>query len=333
MQLNSRNKMISIIIPIYNSERYLPAMLDSILNQSFKDYELILVNDGSTDSSSQICHGYAKKHSGIRVFDRKNHGVASARNFGIGQAVGEFIWLMDSDDILLENALQVAVETQHRVDADVVVGGMEFYFAWEHRGENKVIDCERVFSGNDFAQHYSELFSRNYVSPLWNKLIRRNLILDRGLWLQKGLSMYEDYLFSMDVLIEAGIVACVPTVFYRYMLRGKESLSRAYKKNVTAMFRVLHEKIMEYRENLGKQSQAARISLDNLMVYLAYECIKNESKSPQGAARNVRNLLKDPDFRKAMRQFHGYGMRYRGVHLLMKYRCTWLLCLYIKFFA
>ena len=331
MHERNNEKMISIIIPVYNAQQYLPAMLDSILCQSFRDYELLLINDGSTDSSSRICHEYAENYDCIRVFDRENRGVSASRNFGITQATGAFVWMMDSDDILADNALLAAVEAQRR--SDVVIGGMEFSFASGCRDEKKVIDEELVFSGGELAQHYCGLFSQNYVSSIWNKLIRRSLITDRELGLCEGLAMYEDYLFSMDVLREAGRIHCLPTVFYRYMLREAGSLSRAHKQHISQMFRILHERIQEYREMLGRQSQPVWNSLSNLMIYLAYECVKNEQKAPEQSWRKVRDLLKDPDFSAAMREFRGYGMRYRTVHLLMKYRLGWVLRLYLSLSA
>ena len=210
--------MISVIIPVYNAERYLPEMLDSVLKQSYKNIELILVNDGSTDASSEICHAYAKKNACIHVYDRENHGVAATRNYGIAHAVGDFVWLMDSDDILCEDALQIAMDAQLRNNADVVIGGMEMYIAREHRSVRKSINYELTFSCNNFPQHYATLFSANYISSLCNKLIRRTVITENRIHMQEGLSMYEDYLFSMDVLIKAPVVTCVPEILYKYML-------------------------------------------------------------------------------------------------------------------
>ena len=102
--------LLSIIVPIYNTEKYLEDCLQSILNQTFSDYELILVNDGSTDSSPEICEQYAERDGRIRVIHKENGGVSSARNCGIEIAQGNYIWFVDSDDTIAYDALQVLNE-------------------------------------------------------------------------------------------------------------------------------------------------------------------------------------------------------------------------------
>lgn len=97
---------ISIIVPVYNTEKYLSACLDSILTQSFTDFELLLVDDGSTDKSGEICDEYAQKDSRIRVFHKENGGVSSARNLGIEEAVGDYLHFVDADDIVLSGAYE-----------------------------------------------------------------------------------------------------------------------------------------------------------------------------------------------------------------------------------
>lgn len=97
---------ISIIVPVYNTEKYIHACIDSILSQSITDFELLLINDGSTDWSGEICYEYAQKDSRIRVFHKKNGGVSSARNLGIEEAVGDYLHFVDADDIVLSGAYE-----------------------------------------------------------------------------------------------------------------------------------------------------------------------------------------------------------------------------------
>ena len=149
--------MISIVIPVYNAAAFLPHMLQSIIRQSYKDIEILLINDGSTDNSSSICHDYAGRYNFIHVFDRQNHGPAATRNFGMQQASGEFIWFMDSDDELEKDALQCAIEKQRAYDADVVIGGMNFCFTEENRVVHKSIPYTVVFDAMDFPQAKSKL--------------------------------------------------------------------------------------------------------------------------------------------------------------------------------
>ena len=112
--------MISIIVPIYNREKYLSECIDSILVQSYSDFEVLLIDDGSTDRSGEICDEYAQKDARIRVFHKENGGVSSARNVGLDNATGEWIAFVDSDDWVGEKYLE---SFSGHLDADLVIGG------------------------------------------------------------------------------------------------------------------------------------------------------------------------------------------------------------------
>ena len=115
---------ISIIVPVYNTEQYLPRCLNSILSQSFIDFELLLVDDGSIDGSGSICDKYAAKDNRVRVFHKENGGVSSARNLGLDEAKGEWICFVDSDDEMLPNGLQTLANGICD-EVDIVMGGYE----------------------------------------------------------------------------------------------------------------------------------------------------------------------------------------------------------------
>ena len=117
---------MSIIIPIYNTAAWIPACIESIINQSFSDFEILLIDDGSTDGSGVICDMYTKTDSRIRVFHKKNGGVSSARNYGLDKATGEWIYFVDSDDELLPDCLRI-MTGYIRDDIDIVLAGYEKY--------------------------------------------------------------------------------------------------------------------------------------------------------------------------------------------------------------
>ena len=125
MKKNNINPMISIIIPVYNVEKYLHKCLGCIINQTYKTFELILVDDGSSDKSGEICDDYALRDSRIRVFHIKNGGAASARNFGLENAVGEWIAFVDSDDYISDDYLEVLASGTENYDQCFVLVGEE----------------------------------------------------------------------------------------------------------------------------------------------------------------------------------------------------------------
>lgn len=321
--------MISIVIPVYNAAEYLPNMLESIVGQSYSDIEIILVNDGSKDNSSNICHEYANRYGFIKVYDCQNRGASASRNFGAEKASGEFIWFMDSDDVLENDALLNAVEAQKLYDADVVVGGMNFCFTDENKVVKKSIQKDIVLNKREFMHEYKELFSANYISSLWNKLIRRSVIVKNNIKMNEALHMYEDYVFCMDTLLKCKTILCLSTIFYNYKLRNTKSLSHRYKDNAEYMFCILENKISQYREVIGKEDALANKSLSNLLIYLAYECVKNEARHKNPYIR-VKNILGNESFHKAMLKYKAFGKKYRSIHIMMKNKMTLPILLYLK---
>ena len=118
--------MVSCIIPVYNTEKYLPRCIESVLAQTFVDWEMLLIDDGSTDASGSICDEYAAKDERIRVFHKENGGISSARNVGLNYAQGEWIFFVDSDDSLPKTSLESLLSRSS--DANIIVGGFFFRF-------------------------------------------------------------------------------------------------------------------------------------------------------------------------------------------------------------
>lgn len=319
--------MISIVIPVYNAATFLPHMLESIIGQSYKDIEILLINDGSTDNSSSICHDYAGRYSFIHVFDRKNQGPAAARNFGMQQASGEFIWFMDSDDELEKDALQRAIEEQRAYDADVVIGGMNFCFTEVNRAVPKLIQNELILDSNNFSQQYKMLYSANYISSMCNKLIRRAVLSENNIHSNESLWMYEDYVFCMDTLLKCKRVVCTSEIYYNYKFRNSNSLSHRYRDDVLDMFRILENKITGYKHYFGTEHASANASLNNLLIYLAYECVKNEARHKKSYAK-IRTILHDDVFHHAVSANKATGFRYRIVQIMMRYRMSFALLIY-----
>ncbi|MBQ2715049.1 MAG: glycosyltransferase family 2 protein [Clostridia bacterium] len=320
--------VISVIIPVYNAELYLRETIESVLNQSYKSVELLLVNDGSKDGSSAICHEFAKAHDNVKVFDRDNHGVSATRNFGLSHAEGEFIWFCDSDDTIAENAFEIVMREQKEHDADVVIGGMNFCFVSEGKVDEKAVEKKLIITQDELAKNYKEIFSKNYVSSLWNKLIRSSLIKENEITWDETLCLYEDYVFSMDCLTKANKIVCIPNCVYNYMFRNANSLSHRYRTNVAEMFERLYHKISKYLETVGNKSESAFASMNNLMIYIGYECVKNELRAKDDRIKKVKDLLKNETFHEAMKKFKGFGSKYKIVRFLMKNKMARLLKAY-----
>lgn len=166
------NPLISVIVPVYNAEKYLARCIDSIINQSYKNLEIILINDGSTDSSSEICKFYQEKDTRIQVIQKENSGPASARNAGLQIYAGEYLCFVDSDDWLANNYVSELYGLIKKYDADIVA--CEYYKAEKHEIYQPCENPEiRICNNEDFLKI---CFTEMPISVVpWNKLYKREL--------------------------------------------------------------------------------------------------------------------------------------------------------------
>ena len=224
------NTYLSIIVPVYNVERYLCQCLDSILNQSFKDFELLLIDDGSTDKSGAICDEYARKEERVRVFHQQNQGVSVARNVGLEYAQGEWIYFPDSDDIIVENAFEIMIK-KIAEDIDYVICGYEVYdedgsctYSIPERKESVITKDEALMEMFDSTDY-------RYQGYLWNKLFRASIIRDNNLRFVKGIKFNEDRLYNVEYLCRIkGTVAYTTTPIYQYIERSNSAMASLKKR-------------------------------------------------------------------------------------------------------
>lgn len=207
---------ISIIVPVYNAEDYLDRCLHSVLEQEFSSYEVILVDDGSTDASSLICDRYSSTDPRFITLHQANKGVSAARNAGVNMAQGEYIMFLDADDTLLPFALESMAESL--LGEDVVIGG---YGVFVGDVLSKEMKPQRTFSykGNDYQKFFTENITRNcaLLDAPWAKLFRNKAI--RGICFNEDLNYAEDKLFVFEVLAKCKSVMTVSHAVYGYHKR------------------------------------------------------------------------------------------------------------------
>ena len=204
-------------MPVYNVAPYLSGCIDSILSQSFTDYELLLVDDGSTDGSGDICDAYPNRDSRIRVFHKENGGVSSARNLGLKNAEGEWICFVDSDDILLPHGLQTMMDGVSE-DVDLVLAG---YYEWE----GKTLQQDTSGCGNaGIIDPYQALLMMYpftdypYMGFAWGKLFRRSLIGKNNLLFDERIVIKEDTLFVVEYICGIHhLIYYTPIPIYNYI--------------------------------------------------------------------------------------------------------------------
>lgn len=221
----TKRPQISIIVPIYNTERFLCRCIDSILTQTFTDYELLLIDDGSTDGSGAICDAYAEKDSRVRVSHKENGGVSSARNLGLKEAKGEWVYFPDSDDIIVEDALSMMI-CLISDNIDYVICGYEVY---NEMGQCTYAISEKkqcVLTQQDALMEMFRPSDYYYQGYLWNKLFKASIIRENALAFEKEIKFNEDRLFNVGYLCHINRnVAYSTAPVYKYYERSTGAMA------------------------------------------------------------------------------------------------------------
>lgn len=216
-------KKVSIIIPVYNAEKYIVACIDSVISQSFVDWELILVDDGSTDNSGEICDNYSFDDKRIRTIHKKNGGVSSARNVGIAESVGEWLYFIDSDDFIEPDTLRESLERTTTESLDLIVHGLVNDYIYS--GDSIGLPY-KSFEDNDLKDIIEFTDKYGLLKGPTCKLFRHSIIKENKLLFDESLSYGEDTKFSFEYLTKCKSIAFVPKHFYHYCFRMNGSLSQ-----------------------------------------------------------------------------------------------------------
>ena len=228
-----RNK-VSVVVPVFNTEAYLRACIDSLLSQTYTQLEIILVDDGSTDNASEICDEFANKDQRVRVIHQSNGGVSDARNTGIHAATGEYIAFLDSDDyvdkILFEDVVSLATKN----NADVVIWGF-FADYLDSKGRLRQSVKHLSISATYFKdQNHNIAITPSLMNLLgytWNKLYRLAHVRKHNLEFRNDLSLFEDIVFNSITLSRARIICFSDKMYTHYMQRNRSTLGKAFYEN------------------------------------------------------------------------------------------------------
>lgn len=225
-------KKISVIVPVYNVSDYLAECLDSIINQDYKNYEIIVVNDGSTDNSLEIAKKYEKDNlKKVKVFDKKNGGLSSARNYGIKKSTGDYLLFVDSDDCLLPGAIKKLGDIINKEECDIVV----YSFM-----EGVTIDSAIY---NRMYDDTKELANRYIIGKPCapNKLCKKSLFIDNKIEFPEGL-YYEDLATMPKLILHTDNIKFITDALYFYRRRDTSIMNKmVYNKKMDSIFTVMEE--------------------------------------------------------------------------------------------
>lgn len=221
------NPAISVIVPVYNAEKYLERCVDSLLGQTFSDLELILVDDGSTDGSPALCDAYRKADPRVIVEHCSNGGVSSARNKGLSLATGAYVSFVDSDDYLAKDAYEKLMRKAVDRNADVV------YSDYATMGEDGRPDPQKSSEkgGSLHATISNRLLQDSYPGTIWNfLLVRHDLIVRNGISFSETFNIGEDFIFCIETYLASDVIEKVDEPLYHYYLGNSQSATFAKLK-------------------------------------------------------------------------------------------------------
>ncbi len=318
----------SLILPVYNVKQYVERCVQSILAQSFSDYEVILVDDGSTDGSGELCDVLSGRCDRISVLHKENGGLASARNAGMEKAQGEYIWFVDSDDWIEPGSLEILYDYAAREKTDIV----KFDYI-RVEGTSQPVHCN-VTPGVYREERLEQLRNRafltagKYVLSVCTHLYRRKFFVQNPpTFISERLVGSEDDLFNLEVLAKAESICVIPNTLYNYFQR-MGSLTQRYKKNLPGRYEILYNSLRETYDRFGiLQQYESRISTYYVWHLLRGTCIPNayyvtQAHSLWEGRKEIREFLGSQCFRKAYKRLDKsvFSLKNR-VHLLaMKWK-------------
>jgi glycosyltransferase involved in cell wall biosynthesis len=270
-----KEPIISIIVPVYNTEKYLHKCLDSILCQSFYDFELILIDDGSKDSSGSICAKYAKIDERIKVVHKENEGVSQARNLGIEMAKGKYIAFVDSDDFIEPDMFNLLYMIIKDYNADIAVCG---FYKIDEKYNNVLYDeiqrlnTEKALS---LVLNYYNEFSPSVVNKLFNK----NLIVKHRIRFNRQITMGEDLLFTCKCIYHSSKIVQSYSAKYHYRKNDSSATRMAFNLKKMTIFDS-HDLIYDYiYSSYPSLTWLVRKRDVDVSISYIHECFKNNFKS------------------------------------------------------
>lgn len=242
---------ISIIVPIYNAEQYLEKCIDSILNQTFTNFEIILVNDGSTDLTEEICKSFQKKDERIIYVSKENGGSSSAKNTGMSVAKGKYIEFVDADDTLDKEYVQNLIKGAED-EIDLCVGNVAFCKKIEEDFKREEVRLHPgVFSLQEWLKYYSEYMPKAIVGAPWNKLYRKDIIQKESLKFDEKLRNNEDTQFNYSYLEKCQKIYVSDKPYYNYIDWGKSSASKGYIDNIFTVYLSTYKRAIDFLKKAG----------------------------------------------------------------------------------
>lgn len=330
----NNNYMVSVIIPVYNVEKFLNRCVDSILSQTYKNIEIILVDDGAQDSSPQICDEYAHKDIRVKVIHKNNGGLASARNAGLKVAKGDYILFVDSDDwikdITVEELLNIAVKNQVDFVRFIPVSagypdrpdGTPINFGTEDFMEDGVYNKEKMIR---------DIYPRLFVTPqltmgpivaAWRSLYNRKFLVDNNLYFDEEVKYSEDAIFSAKVVYNSNKFYYIKGGYYYNYFYNTSSITKSFKKDRWNVCKILSSTFKKEFGNKSDYDFSKQLHLEDIYNVLNALGQNTYIESFKNRYKYVKDIFNDNFTKQSMKYINltDVNIKLKIILYLIKYK-------------
>ena len=308
---------ISIIVPVFNMEKYLEKSLSSFVHQTFSDIEIIIVDDGSKDGSSKIYDEFASRDNRIKIVKKENAGVSEARNTGIMEASGDFLMFADPDDWMESKCCETLYNEQLRTGADMVLADVNLFrkrrkvnfHLFAHAFTTSDPQLIKLYQKTCIGYSYNPDPEIKWITPglgsPWNKLFKRSIIVTNGLKFDpyvKGI--YDDNLFVLHYLMNVKVLSYIQESVYNYVL-FTESVTRSYKKDTLEINKRIFKRINDFINETGDKDffkDALNVNIIRRLTRTidTYFFADNNPKAFNEKCKELKNIIKQEPYHKAI---------------------------------
>lgn len=309
--------MVSVIVPVYNAEKYIGRCIESLIVQTYKDFELILIDDGSKDKSLRICHDFAQKDGRIKVYAQENRGVSATRNRGIQLAKGEYILFIDSDDYIKPQMIYNMLSKMISNDSDIVIcGSIEIYS--DHKNEI-IPEIEGRVELEELGQKYPKIFSTSLINSPTNKLYRRNKICN---YFEEDMSLGEDLIFNLYYLRNVRKIYFIKDIYYIYEIH-QGSLNRKYVKDEIEIAEKLYLETKTFIREMSIGNMAEKDISSIFIKFVLYgisDLYRFSEFSNKGKKQELKRWIENPNVRTAVEYASMANVQHKIAGFLIKYK-------------
>jgi len=338
-------ELVSVIIPVFNCEQYLTKCLDSVIRQTYRNIEILLVNDGSTDNSGEMCNSYASRDARLQVITTLNSGPASARNAGMKNAGGSLFFFLDADDYIEKDAIEMLVGQYRKSNADIIVGDFNKIKEGVHESGHKTVFPEsRLLSKDDLVDYTRSYLKKPNRFPLfvysWGRLFNASIIRNNNILFNPDLRTYEDVAFNFEYLKYANGLYFLNRVVYNHLLHENYmSASMTILNNPGKLFGYhhalvnAHDYLMHARVDADIDREVGHAYICYTIIQLVRVCGQVNDENRKTIHSLVCNIVKNETLRKYLKYYSPSGKDSRVLPVLLRLKLARLIIRVCKYKA